>query len=167
MMILIMLSSLISSLAFILPSMTQPLSLGLSIMYISITSCMLIGLEISSWFGYILFLVFIGGLLVMFSYVAALMPNVFFSNMQSLLLFMLSFIEFFLLFLWFWFPMSSKIMNMSMHYIFMQESMTGMIICSNMNMNTLIFLGVILLLTLIAVVKICFNQDAPLRPFIK
>jgi len=166
-MILIVLSTLIRRLAFIIPSIIQPLRLGVRIICIRLISCIIIGMEISSWFGYILFLILIGGLLVIFSYVAALTPNALFSNTLRLILLTIRLTIFSILFLCYWFPTRRKLLNLKTYYIFTQERTTGVAICRNYNIIILVFLGIILLFALIAVVKVCFNQEAPLRPFNK
>nr|APB92054.1 NADH dehydrogenase subunit 6 [Montfortula punctata] len=63
-----------------LPMLSAPLSLGLIVIMLSGVMCLLIGLTPSSWYGYILFLIYIGGLLVMFIYVSAITPNVVFTS---------------------------------------------------------------------------------------
>nr|YP_006073354.1 NADH dehydrogenase subunit 6 [Solemya velum]AFG18174.1 NADH dehydrogenase subunit 6 [Solemya velum]AGI98163.1 NADH dehydrogenase subunit 6 [Solemya velum] len=165
MMVLIIFSSLVSSIAFIMPSMMQPLSLGLNIMVLSVFSCLLVGFEMSSWYGYIMFLIYVGGLLVMFSYVAALTPNSFFSGVSNLLLFFLSLVVFFSTYMFNWFSSSTKFVSADMKMTFVNEGSSGSLMCSNYNFGVLVFLGVILFLALVAVVKICFSQKAPLRPF--
>lgn len=164
-MVLIIFRRLVRSIAFIMPSIMQPLSLGLNIMVLSMFSCLLVGFEISRWYGYIIFLIYVGGLLVIFSYVAALTPNSFFSGVRNLLLFFLRLVVFFSTYMFNWFSRRTKFVRADMKITFVNEGSRGSLICRNYNFGVLVFLGVILFLALVAVVKICFSQKAPLRPF--
>nr|YP_010884212.1 NADH dehydrogenase subunit 6 [Pila globosa]WIW42430.1 NADH dehydrogenase subunit 6 [Pila globosa] len=159
-----MLLSFSVTMMFMLPLMTQPLSMGLVIMMSTFFMCLSGSLFFSSWYMYILFLVYIGGLLVMFVYVAALMPNMLFTKSKNLFLFFLLQILMFYLF----------------HHNFMKcpESIKaqeylgdkmlwfyGMELISNEMFSIFIGLAIILLLNLIAVVKICYYYFGSLRPY--
>lgn len=63
------------SLLAVIPVLSQPLALGVVVLLFRLFSCVIVGLCVSSWYGYVLFLVYVGGLLVIFAYVAALVPN--------------------------------------------------------------------------------------------
>lgn len=164
-MILIIFSTIVRSIAFIMPSIMQPLSLGLTIMVLRVYSCLLIGFELSSWFGYVMFLIYVGGLLVIFSYVAALSPNSFFSGARNLFLFIVRGFIFFCVYGLNWFSRGRKIRDFDGTYTHIRERSSGALMCRNYNFGILVFLGVILFLALVAVVKVCFQQEAPLRPF--
>nr|QLY89746.1 NADH dehydrogenase subunit 6 [Notidobia ciliaris] len=63
-----------------LPSMMtqiyQPLMMVIMIILISLTICFMMGMMNSSfWFSYIMFLIFIGGLLILFIYISSLTSN--------------------------------------------------------------------------------------------
>lgn len=70
----------------LLPLIGHPLSLGLIILLVSTSASFLITKYYFYWFGYSLFLVFVGGLLVIFSYVAALAPNLKTANLKYFLI---------------------------------------------------------------------------------
>nr|YP_009742317.1 NADH dehydrogenase subunit 6 [Cryptonatica andoi]QID90412.1 NADH dehydrogenase subunit 6 [Cryptonatica andoi] len=163
----LILLALTSSSVFMFPLMTQPLSLGLSIMISTLFMCTLTAMLLSSWYGYILFLIYVGGLLVMFAYVSALSPNVLFSGMGAMILFVFLSI---LLTGIFYFYMFTDLSMISYSFMF-PESKTlkiyGSQLVSPHTTSILIGLGVILLTNLVVVVKICFYQQAPLRPFSK
>nr|USH57551.1 NADH dehydrogenase subunit 6 [Ninguta schrenckii] len=54
----------------------HPISMGLLILLQTLFICLLLGMLINSyWFSYILFLVFLGGLLVLFIYVSSIASN--------------------------------------------------------------------------------------------
>nr|URX53199.1 NADH dehydrogenase subunit 6 [Cryptotermes mangoldi] len=60
--------------------MTHPLAMGMMLLMQTTTMCLISGLMHQSfWFQYILFMVFIGGMLVLFIYVASLASNEMFS----------------------------------------------------------------------------------------
>nr|BBB55930.1 NADH dehydrogenase subunit 6 [Oncomelania hupensis robertsoni] len=147
------------------PLMAQPLSLGLSIMVSTLFLCMSSAMLISSWYAYILFLIYVGGLLVMFAYVAALSPNTLFSGMNAIIFFIaLSIIISFILYNHYFIdPVKTEIFNTWAETKKLKTY--GIELVSPHYVSILIALGTILLLNLIVVVKICFYQHTPLRPF--
>nr|QHD18708.1 NADH dehydrogenase subunit 6 [Epitonium scalare] len=147
-----------------LPLLAHPLILGLSIMMLALFNSVMISLFQSSWYGYILFLIFVGGLLVMFAYVAALCPNLLFEQsvlFLVLLVFMggLSYMIYNIYF------MDIKIFGDMNFMNYKLMSAFGMELASLNMISVLIGLGLILLINLIAVVKICYFQQGSLRPF--
>nr|QZZ81770.1 NADH dehydrogenase subunit 6 [Clepsis pallidana] len=61
--------------------LTHPLSMGMMILIQTIFTCLLTGMLINTyWFSYILFLTFLGGLLVLFIYVSSVASNEMFKN---------------------------------------------------------------------------------------
>nr|YP_009742291.1 NADH dehydrogenase subunit 6 [Mammilla kurodai]QID90386.1 NADH dehydrogenase subunit 6 [Mammilla kurodai] len=152
---------------FMFPLMAQPLSLGLSIMMSTLLMCMLTSMFLSSWYGYILFLIYVGGLLVMFAYVSALSPNVLFSGGGALVFFGVLFILFAGMFFYYKFSDMSSISYSSLYSQMKSLKIYGSQLVSPQVTSILVGLGSILLVNLIVVVKICYYQQAPLRPFIK
>nr|ARQ20670.1 NADH dehydrogenase subunit 6 [Nacella concinna] len=159
-------SSILMSLTLTLPMMLQPLSLGLNlILLISMTS-ILMAFYISTWYSYILFLVYVGGLLVMFAYVSSLIPNNFFSSMKTLMLFLFMATVIFISL------MTTNSLDSSTTQTSMLSipqkwamSLTPSHLISSSSFFILLFLGLILFANLLAVVKVCYHQSGPLRPF--
>nr|YP_003204804.1 NADH dehydrogenase subunit 6 [Monoplex parthenopeus]ACF04885.1 NADH dehydrogenase subunit 6 [Monoplex parthenopeus] len=161
---LIMLT-LTGSTMLMLPLMAQPLSLGLVIMFSTLLMCSISAMLISSWYGYILFLIYVGGLLVMFAYVAALSPNILFGGGTPLIFFMFMMAPLGLLM--FMYPLIDL---PSLHYSnlytnFKCLKMYGVEMVSPHMISILIGLAVILLINLVVIVKICYYQQSSLRPF--
>nr|YP_010990344.1 NADH dehydrogenase subunit 6 [Capulus dilatatus]WOW98760.1 NADH dehydrogenase subunit 6 [Capulus dilatatus] len=161
---LILFSFLISFLLMI-PLMSQPLSLGLVIMISTLLMCVSSAMTLSSWYGYILFLIYVGGLLVMFAYVAALSPNILFGSGNSLFLLLLFpvLVGFFLYFT----PL------IDMNYFFSANNFSqfkflknyGTEMAASHVISVMVGLAIILLINLVVVVKICYYQHSSLRPF--
>nr|YP_010403069.1 NADH dehydrogenase subunit 6 [Acrolepiopsis assectella]UQV94873.1 NADH dehydrogenase subunit 6 [Acrolepiopsis assectella] len=75
--------------------LNHPLSMGLMILIQTLLICLMSGMMINSyWFSYILFLTFLGGLLVLFIYVSSIASNEMFlySNNIMMLMIFLTFI---------------------------------------------------------------------------
>nr|AXA45450.1 NADH dehydrogenase subunit 6 [Pinguigemmula sp. MNHN IM 2013-18391] len=161
---LIILSLTFSSL-LMLPLMSQPLSLGLAIMLSTLLMCVISAMTLSSWYGYILFLIYVGGLLVMFSYVAALSPNILFGSSIPVLFFFLSTIFLSLTMYFYPFIDLCSISYLNMYNKFKFLKMYGVEMVSPQMISILIGLAIILLINLVVVVKICYYQRASLRPF--
>nr|YP_008080885.1 NADH dehydrogenase subunit 6 [Adoxophyes orana]AFV63157.1 NADH dehydrogenase subunit 6 [Adoxophyes orana] len=75
---LLMMMMMMSIMMFFL---NHPLSMGLMILIQTILTCLITGMLINTyWFSYILFLTFLGGLLVLFIYVSSIASNEIFKN---------------------------------------------------------------------------------------
>nr|ADX36082.1 NADH dehydrogenase subunit 6 [Haliotis diversicolor supertexta]UBN09086.1 NADH dehydrogenase subunit 6 [Haliotis diversicolor] len=151
------------SLLAVMPVLSQPLALGVVVLLFSLFSCMMVGLCVSSWYGYVLFLVYVGGLLVMFAYVAALVPNSIFLGFWVFFGFfcgaVLSASLYLLLYVQDW-----KVVSWASEFgasKFLLSSGFGLV--SSSGVSIMVALGVVLLINLLAVVKVCYYQQGPLR----
>lgn len=149
----------------ILPLIIQPLSLGLVIIISTLLICFISAILLSSWYGYILFLIYVGGLLVIFAYVAALSPNILFGSGTPLIFFLFLIIP---LIIGFYMYPFIDLSTIRYHHIFTEIKtlkIYGTELVSPEIISVLIGLAIILLINLIVVVKICYYQHASLRPF--
>nr|YP_009755021.1 NADH dehydrogenase subunit 6 [Lepidozona coreanica]QIP53387.1 NADH dehydrogenase subunit 6 [Lepidozona coreanica] len=163
---MMMIFSLILSFSFMLLMVNQPLSLGFFILVNSLLLSVSICYQDKPWFGFILFLIYIGGMLVMFAYITALMPNLAFKNMNLWTIF--------LGVLGFWFILLNSVellgipgSNKNSESVSLGEyyNNLGISLFSVFNINLIVGLAIILLFILICVVKICYFNKGPLRPF--
>nr|YP_009471365.1 NADH dehydrogenase subunit 6 [Marphysa tamurai]AVG72588.1 NADH dehydrogenase subunit 6 [Marphysa tamurai] len=116
-----------------------------------------IALPSTSWFALILFLIYIGGMLVMFSYFVVIQPNQHLEMKKMILATSLSTSVLFLPHLNMAIPTftTSSLNNMEPFLLLLPNSFI-----------VFLLLASILFLILIAVVKISKIQDGPLRPFL-
>nr|YP_009582118.1 NADH dehydrogenase subunit 6 [Nassarius javanus]QBK82141.1 NADH dehydrogenase subunit 6 [Nassarius javanus] len=161
---LIVFSMALSSL-LLLPLMMQPLSLGLVIMISTLLMCFISAMMLSSWYGYILFLIYVGGLLVMFAYVAALSPNVLFGKGTPMMFFLMMVLPVSIIFYFLPLIDVSSIGYLSIFNDMKILKVYGIEMVAPQMISILIGLAIILLINLIVVVKICYYQQASLRPF--
>nr|AVN68145.1 NADH dehydrogenase subunit 6 [Cryptocercus punctulatus] len=159
-----MLLSLSMMISMVFTQINHPLAMGFLLLLQTILMCMMSGLLSKSfWFAYILFMIFIGGMLVLFIYVTSLASNEMF--MLSMKIMIMSTIMFTLM-----------MTMMNWMKINNQEIMTNDIMNSNLEtqiqLNKLynkpngmltILLALYMFLTLIAVVKIINITKGPLR----
>nr|QLY89621.1 NADH dehydrogenase subunit 6 [Phaonia pallida] len=157
---------------FIFLNMKHPLAMGLTLLIQTMLICMLSGLMTKTfWFSYIMFLVFLGGMLVLFIYVTSLASNEMFSfsiklTITSLMIFMMSMIMFMLInknFMLMYETLETQsILDMNS---FMKENSMNINKLYNYPNNLLtILLMNYLLITLIAIIKITKLYKGPLRP---
>nr|WAP91524.1 NADH dehydrogenase subunit 6 [Opisthoteuthis sp.] len=146
--------------------MIQPLSLGFMLMVISIISSVIISFITYPWYGYMLFLVYVGGMLVMFMYVISLIPNTLFISATGSLFF---FFFFSCVLLMINFSLYDYMNLNMMEFIYMNMNTVSMgnsgLIMMGYNFYCYIMLGVLLLFVLISVVKICYYCEGPMRVF--
>nr|NP_803447.1 NADH dehydrogenase subunit 6 [Antheraea pernyi]AAO53283.1 NADH dehydrogenase subunit 6 [Antheraea pernyi]AKO73396.1 NADH dehydrogenase subunit 6 [Antheraea pernyi]AKR07234.1 NADH dehydrogenase subunit 6 [Antheraea pernyi]QSV10591.1 NADH dehydrogenase subunit 6 [Antheraea pernyi] len=170
----IFISSLIMFTSFLMYSLNHPLSMGLMILLQTLLTCILSGMMIKTyWFSYILFLTFLGGLLVLFIYVSSIASNELFSpnlNMKLYLLFIF-FIMSIMTILFYnnlkWMNLNinnSEMFNFSNMIMFFNENKINLNKLYNNQTSLLTYLLIIyLLITLIAMVKITNIFYGPLR----
>nr|YP_009002234.1 NADH dehydrogenase subunit 6 [Acanthacorydalis orientalis]AHG99135.1 NADH dehydrogenase subunit 6 [Acanthacorydalis orientalis] len=164
---LIMLMNLIITWNFI--QMNHPLAMGMILLLQTINICLTSGMLIKTfWFSYILFLIMLGGMLVLFIYMTSLASNELFSISMKNLLFNISLMFMVILItLIEYFQPSSIIMNIDMNIIeniYSNENSMNLIKLYNFpTMNLSLLLINYLFLTLIIVVKITNIFFGPLR----
>nr|AUG33519.1 NADH dehydrogenase subunit 6 [Cerconychia flectospina] len=170
MQLIIMTSSTLISIIF--TQMNHPLAMGLMLLMQTLMICLLTGLStLSFWFSYILFLVFLGGLLVLFIYVTSLASNEMFSMSTNTILYsmiMFSFIIPILLFTdlmpWLNLLTNNDMLNPSNILLYQEESSSSLMKLYNQPTGTItLMLITYLFLTLIAVVQITKISSGPLR----
>nr|UEK75527.1 NADH dehydrogenase subunit 6 [Eupeodes confrater] len=159
-------------LAFMFMQMNHPLSMGMMLLIQTVMICCVSGLMTKSfWFSYILFLIFIGGMLVLFIYVTSLASNEMFTF--SLKMFLLMFFNLMILMLLIIFMDKMILMFNSLNNEMTSiSSLNNYILENTLNLNKLynyptnminILLINYLLITLIATVKITKLFYGPLR----
>nr|QNE85424.1 NADH dehydrogenase subunit 6 [Tarnania fenestralis] len=158
--------------SMIFSQMKHPLSMGLILLVQTMLISLLIGLMSKTfWFSYILFLVFLGGMLVMFIYVTSLSSNEMFSISNKLIIVSAILLIF----------MCSLYLIMDMYYIdsimnietmkfdkinlLVEENSISLLKLYNYSTNLItLFLINYLFLTLVISVKITNFFYGPLRP---
>lgn len=137
----------------------SPILLGASILLLALQIRLALRLITSSWFAFLLFLIYIGGLLVIFSYFAALSPNHPTNVSRPLLVFLSSSLSLLAI---------SWLLNITPNFIVTEPTPTTAILSlfTDKNLPLLFFMGLILFFALILVVKIRIRSSGPLRPFL-
>ena len=151
----------ISIISLLLPLISQPLSFGLILLSTTLFSALFTASIGFSWYGYIIFLIFIGGLLVMFAYVAALAPNSYFKP-PRIILSLRIFRLLYLLLASINIILPTPLLTTCFTFYAIKSST---IIYSFPFVPTLFFLIYILLITIVSVAKICSFNIGPLRPY--
>nr|AJY78507.1 NADH dehydrogenase subunit 6 [Cucullaea labiata] len=145
----------------------QPLSLGASLLGLSLGVAGVVGCQYSSWLGFLVLIVYSGGMMIMFSYVCCLASNCFFViGRWTGLVFFVN-----------WMVMSVYLVN----WWLWEEGMfsggdysvignSGVLECgsfmfSDSYFGAVLSLGCILFLVMVGVVKLCQLDSGPLRPF--
>nr|YP_010962596.1 NADH dehydrogenase subunit 6 [Euphausia crystallorophias]WNI01992.1 NADH dehydrogenase subunit 6 [Euphausia crystallorophias] len=166
---LIMFYPLIISTSILFTRLVHPLAMGLALLFQTILICCTTGLSnLSFWFSYILFLIFLGGMLVLFIYVTSLASNEMFK--PSIISFMaiasISITGGLLLLCDPMMLSQSTLLKMSSFIkdtCYSTDLELVATIYNSTNMNMTIFMVFYLLLTLIVVVKVTGNFFGPLR----
>nr|YP_009504368.1 NADH dehydrogenase subunit 6 [Graphomya rufitibia]AWX64115.1 NADH dehydrogenase subunit 6 [Graphomya rufitibia] len=152
--------------------MKHPLAMGLTLLIQTTLVCLMTGLmTMTFWFSYILFLVFLGGMLVLFIYVTSLASNEMFTFsmkltiisttifISSMMIFLLTDKNMFLMY------SNNEIIPISNTISYLAENSLSVNKLYNYPNNLLtIMLINYLLITLIAIVKITKLYKGPLRP---
>lgn len=150
----------------------HPLAIGFTLLIQTLLICLITGLiNKSFWFSYILFLIFLGGILVLFIYVTSLASNEIFSlsiklTVISIILLFMSIIIPIIIdinFMTNWF-INNEIISITNFYSYFTENSLSLNKLYNYPTNfiTIILINY-LLITLIAVVKITKLSKGPLR----
>nr|WHL46510.1 NADH dehydrogenase subunit 6 [Edessena gentiusalis] len=154
--------------------LSNPLSMGLMILLQTLLICLLSGMMIKTyWFSYILFLTFMGGILVLFIYVCSIASNELFKpSFNTKLFFLFSFFFFICVFLifninnlfWMNFSLNSDMNNLINIFFFNNENKINLNkLYNNQTFMIMLMLIIYLFITLITVVKITNIFHGPIR----
>nr|YP_004564190.1 NADH dehydrogenase subunit 6 [Chilo suppressalis]AEF33925.1 NADH dehydrogenase subunit 6 [Chilo suppressalis] len=170
------LSLLIIIISIMMLFLNHPLSMGLMILMQTLLMCLMSGMIIKTyWFSYILFLTFLGGLLVLFIYISSIASNEMFK-----LLIKIKLLTFFLLLIMIifnimllnnnltWMNLSDNNLEMknffNMFLFFNNENKINLSkLYNNQTFLMMMMMMIYLFITLIAVVKITNIFYGPLR----
>nr|WAU48181.1 NADH dehydrogenase subunit 6 [Abrota ganga] len=154
----------------------HPLSMGLMILIQTFLTCIISGMLINTyWFSYILFLIFLGGLLVLFIYVSSVASNELFKfSYMNKMMFMIYI--FLILNISFFFQNNLKWLNLSFNdemnnffnlFLFFNNEYNFNLskLYNSQTYFLMIMMIIYLFITLIAVVKITNIFFGPLRSF--
>nr|YP_010350267.1 NADH dehydrogenase subunit 6 [Endoxyla cinereus]UOK09647.1 NADH dehydrogenase subunit 6 [Endoxyla cinereus] len=167
------LSLLLIMFSFIMFFLKHPLTMGLMILIQTLLVCLLSGMLMKTyWFSYILFLTFLGGLLVLFIYVSSIASNELFKiSPMFKILFTLSI--FFIMIMsmmfmndisWLNFNFNSEMMNFLNFSFFNNENKINLSkLYNNQTYFLMLMMMIYLFITLVAVVKITNIFFGPLR----
>nr|YP_009561704.1 NADH dehydrogenase subunit 6 [Hydrillodes lentalis]QAT19944.1 NADH dehydrogenase subunit 6 [Hydrillodes lentalis] len=168
-----LLSYFIMFISFFMFFLNNPLSMGLMILIQTMLVCLISGMLIKTyWFSYILFLTFMGGILVLFIYVCSIASNELFKpSFNMKLIFLISFFFFILIFLifnynLFWMNLSinSDMDNYLINMFINNENKINLTkLYNNQTFMIMLMLIIYLFITLISVVKITNIFYGPIR----
>nr|YP_010439601.1 NADH dehydrogenase subunit 6 [Dysgonia illibata]UTC33489.1 NADH dehydrogenase subunit 6 [Dysgonia illibata] len=168
------LSFMIMFISIFMMFLNNPLSMGLMILIQTLLMCLLSGMLIKTyWFSYILFLTFLGGLLVLFIYVSSIASNELFKPSFNTKMMLMMSITFFLIIqimfmnnlFWMNFSFNSDMYNfISLSFFINNENNINLSkLYNNQTFMIMLMLIIYLFITLIAVVKITNIFYGPLR----
>nr|UXL88559.2 NADH dehydrogenase subunit 6 [Caridina longshan] len=162
-------SAIIISLSILFTQTTHPLALGVTLLAQTIIICGTTSLLAkTTWFSYILFLIFLGAMLVLFIYVASLAPNESFSLSSWLTILILALPSMSLIFLLKDPLISPQLPSIEKSFTSLDQIMSNFpaslsTMYNPQSMNLTIFIIMYLLLTLIVAVKITSAHFGALR----
>nr|YP_010270171.1 NADH dehydrogenase subunit 6 [Potamometra zhengi]UJY96897.1 NADH dehydrogenase subunit 6 [Potamometra zhengi]UJY96910.1 NADH dehydrogenase subunit 6 [Potamometra zhengi]UJY96923.1 NADH dehydrogenase subunit 6 [Potamometra zhengi] len=156
-----MIITIIMTLSTSMIMMKHPLSMGFSIILLTMLTAIMMNMMIKySWYSYILVLVMLGGMLVLFMYMASIASNEIMKfSMKILLLMVITFIMSNLL-------INNEMDNMTppnMYFIENQNNMSMMKLFNSKTSIITILLASYLLITMIYVIFITNMFEGPMR----
>ena len=154
-MILTTILCLTTSIFLTLPKINNPLIITLIIILIALITASIFGITLSSWYAFLLFLIYVGGMLVMFAYFTATSPNQQTIRNKRVIKVLLLAI-----------PITSAFIFFNNQVLITASKSHQLIrIFTSHNIYTLIIITLILLITIVIVVKLCSRSKGPLRTF--
>jgi NADH-ubiquinone oxidoreductase chain 6 len=157
-MIILVITRIIISLSVTILTCTNPFSIAITILLTALMTSRLYAALHSSWLRFLLFLIYVGGILVIFSYFLAITPNQQKFNNYSTLIPITSILLFIVILI-------TTTDSWTLHIPILPSLTTT--IFNTHNISTLIILVLILLFTIIVVIKTCKLEKGPLRSFIR
>nr|BDQ44400.1 NADH dehydrogenase subunit 6 [Amynthas habereri] len=154
-MILMMYLILMTTSTMMLYLSTTPIMLGINILTMALLLSATLATSMSSWYAFLVFLIYIGGMLVMFAYFLALSPNQQMPTTSNMVYMVVTLATLTIV----------AITTQTKIYMPQEMYQDNMYLYSINTSPILILLALILLLTMVIVVKLTSRSKGPLRPF--
>nr|QQO80810.1 NADH dehydrogenase subunit 6 [Cryptophyllium westwoodii] len=154
---MLMMTNMMMNMMFLL--MKHPMSMGLTIILQTMIVSMTTGMMFKSfWFSYILFLMYIGGMMIMFIYMTSLMPNMMFHMKNKMIIMAL------LLLMMTYYTMNKyqKMSNLDMKQMNEQTIMLMKMHMKSTNHNT-ILMAMYLMYTMITVYNMTESNTSAMK----
>nr|QYK91400.1 NADH dehydrogenase subunit 6 [Haemadipsa tianmushana] len=133
---------------------SSPVMMLLVILFNSLLLSLIIAFNLSSWYAFLMFLIYIGGMLVMFSYFVAISPN------QKLKMKLMFFTPTFIMLIMLLYYFNSNYISTNMY------SLSNILMMyKNESSICTMFLILLLMLMMLMVSKMMKLSKGPLRPF--
>lgn len=146
-----------TSIFITLPKINNPLSITLIIIFIALIIALTFCLTLSSWYAFLIFLIYVGGILVIFAYFTATSPNQQKISTKKIII-TISITFTIILTILITIKLETTLTLTKSHQLIR--------IFTSHNIYTLILITLILLITIVIVVKLCSRSKGPLRTFI-
>lgn len=154
-MILIIYLILITTSTIILYLSTTPIILGINILAIALLLSATLAASIRSWYAFLVFLIYVGGMLVIFAYFLALTPNQQMPTTRNIMYLLITLATLTVV----------ALITKTKISIPQEIHQDTMYLYSSNTASIIIMLALVLLLTIVIVVKLTSRSKGPLRPF--
>nr|BDQ43711.1 NADH dehydrogenase subunit 6 [Metaphire tosaensis] len=154
-MILMMYLILMTTSTMMLYLSTTPIMLGINILTMALLLSATLATSMSSWYAFLVFLIYVGGMLVMFAYFLALAPNQQMPTTSNIMYALTTLATL----------MIVAVITETKIFIPQETHQDNMYLYTTDTAPILIVLALILLLTMVIVVKLTSRSKGPLRPF--
>ena len=151
----LLLATLLNTMSVSVIFSSSPLTLGVWVILISLLMTLFLCTLTTSWFTFLIFLIYIGGLLVIFSYFVAIQPNQHLGMLKMVAISVVSRL--------YLYSLSTPIVKLP--HTLSQNAPTQRNILTRQTNFFIILMAISLFLALIVVVKITYSTKAPLRPY--
>nr|YP_010713473.1 NADH dehydrogenase subunit 6 [Barbronia weberi]WDA96174.1 NADH dehydrogenase subunit 6 [Barbronia weberi] len=149
-------SLLLLSLTTMIMILNTPILLLFMILLMALSLSWLTASMYSAWFSFLIFLIYIGGMMVMFSYFVALSPNQFMKIKTSMMIMVITL---------FMFSIPMMTYPLPSNQLSQNQSFSSLSLYSLYNIPILMLMITMLLLMMVMVVKLSNLSKGPLRPF--
>nr|YP_009244941.1 NADH dehydrogenase subunit 6 [Amynthas pectiniferus]AMO27065.1 NADH dehydrogenase subunit 6 [Amynthas pectiniferus] len=154
-MILMMYLILMTTSTMMLYLSTTPIMLGINILAMALLLSATLATSMSSWYAFLVFLIYVGGMLVMFAYFLALSPNQQMPTTSNAIFMIMTLVTL----------TSVATITKTKISIPQMTQQDNTYLYSTNTAPILIMLALTLLLTMVIVVKLTNRAGGPLRPF--
>nr|YP_010585936.1 NADH dehydrogenase subunit 6 [Maesaipsyche stengeli]UZZ43659.1 NADH dehydrogenase subunit 6 [Maesaipsyche stengeli] len=158
--------SLIMTNSLIMLSIKSPLPLGMMLMFQTLLICFSINMMINMyWISYIMYLIMLGGLLILLMYMCSIASNEMINPLKSLIIFLFMFMSMFFIFFFFLNHPITNSFNLNLENFMINEN-TILInkIYNKFTFKLSMMLIIYMLIILSVVSKLTNSNQGPLRP---